>query len=281
MELSHLTDQLKLPELVLPKLDFCSSTASGVKQWCGQLPMANTGAAAKQLFQILPIINQWQAKPELRLQCLDIIRPYVYDICHLLQQHYSMANHLEPRQVKIANLNRALQLQLLIGYEQVAVQLITKGKNKQQIGLALYRSFSELEQISLEALRLYTAPPSRMWRDSHILIQLAEALSCAHSRVTDPTSLRTQAGSVRRVIDPYLQAVLLHACRPNNLRPEEISILQKALGLWIDKVVLQKDHIEDCLFIINLEHEQGARYRQHIESLQAPALRGVDTKRLV
>ena len=271
MELSRFTQQLDLPSLSVEQLGFCQSTLAGIKQWTDQLPMANTGAAAKHLFQALPTINQWQTKPELRLQCLDTLRPYVQDICHLLQQHYSMVDHLQPRQIKIANLNRALQLQLLIGYEQCAVELIKMKKSQAQIALAIYRALNELELILLESLRLHTAPPSRIWRDSHILLQLAEALDGTQIKVTQSS----------RVIDPYLKIILLSACRPNNLRPDELSAIHQAMDLWIDKVNLKRTDIEDCLFIVNLEHDQGARYRQHIESLAAPNLRGMDTKRLV
>jgi hypothetical protein len=50
--------------------------------------MANTGEAARQLYQAIRGLNKLHADPLLRFKLLEVIRPYIYSIGTLLAKHF-------------------------------------------------------------------------------------------------------------------------------------------------------------------------------------------------
>ena len=66
---------LRIPQQSLKSLSFAESSEKGIVQWIANLPKANIGETARQLYQGLIEINQLEIAPEKRLAILEKIRP--------------------------------------------------------------------------------------------------------------------------------------------------------------------------------------------------------------
>src|SRR5690554_8040898 len=78
--------------------------------------MANTGAAAKLLYLSVRELTQWQTDPQTRYEALEVIRPYIYTICGLLNKHFLQSSVvLDTKQLQVAQLAQALQGHLATG----------------------------------------------------------------------------------------------------------------------------------------------------------------------
>jgi hypothetical protein len=120
MESSTTPIKLHIPSPTQHQLSFCQANVVGITNWTKNLPMANTGEAARQLYQAIRELNQLHADPSLRFKLLEVMRPYIYSIGTLLAKHFLQTSiSLNERQLKIANLSQSLQSHLATGYKIV------------------------------------------------------------------------------------------------------------------------------------------------------------------
>ena len=88
MESSATPIKLHVPTTPLAQPSFCAGNVESITQWAKELPMANTGEAARQLYMAVRELNQWNTDPLLRFKVLEVVRPYIYSICSLLNKHF-------------------------------------------------------------------------------------------------------------------------------------------------------------------------------------------------
>src|SRR5690606_24941570 len=114
------TPNLRVPQQTLTSLSFADSNEKGITDWIANLPKANIGETARQLYQGLIELNQLQVSPEKRLAMLEQIRPQVHYVCSSLARYYlGQSIVLEDRPRKVANLSQSLQNHLASGYKTV------------------------------------------------------------------------------------------------------------------------------------------------------------------
>ena len=115
---------LRAPIPTQSRLSFCEATPRDLKRWIANLPKANIGETARQLYQGLSELNQLLTPSDNRLQLLELLRPEVYYVCKHLERHFlHQAIVLDERSRKIANLCQALQSHLAIGYKQIVIRV--------------------------------------------------------------------------------------------------------------------------------------------------------------
>ena len=101
---------LRAPIPTQLRLTFCEATPRDLKRWIANLPKANIGETARQLYQGLSELNQLLTPSDNRLQMLELLRPEVYYVCKHLERHFlHQSIVLDERSRKIANLCQALQ----------------------------------------------------------------------------------------------------------------------------------------------------------------------------
>ncbi|WP_430460185.1 GTPase [Thalassolituus sp. LLYu03] len=275
--------KLHVPTTPLAQPSFCAGNVESVTQWAKELPMANTGEAARQLYMAVRELNQWNTDPLLRFKVLEVIRPYIYSICTLLNKHFLQSSiSLNDKQLKVANLTQALQGLLATGYKMVVAHSISRlgsaDKPSKVVTLAIHRAISDTNQTILRAFQLYCQPPEHAWLDVNQLYLLAEMHKLLKFSVSDR---QTRFLSTSTIEDVYMRAHLLGTAKPNNLRQQDLAQLYDASELWAEFASLSQADDESALFIINLHRDRPAQYRQHLRDAQKPLFRSLNTGQLV
>ncbi|ASP38881.1 hypothetical protein CHH28_09380 [Bacterioplanes sanyensis] len=283
MDSQRVAIKLHIPATPLTELSMCPATVDGVSEWAKALPMANTGEAARQLYTAIREFNQWEADPLLRFKVLEIVRPYIYSICTLLNKHFLASSiSLNDKQLKVANLSQALQSHLATGYKMVVghsiSQLAAADKPSKVVTMAIHRAITDTAQTILRAFQLYCQPPEHSWLETNQLYLLAEMHRLHEYEVNDRQTRFLSSSTIK---DAFARLHLLGTAKPNNLRQQDLAQLFDASELWASYADITEADDEDALFIINLHRDRPGQYRQHLREAQQPLFRSLNTQRLV
>ena len=245
--------------------------------------MANTGEAARQLYQAIRELNQLKIDPLLRFKMLEIVRPYIYSISSLLSKHILQASiALNDRQVKIANLTQSLQGHLTTGYKLVVVgSLATLNANQKPsriVTSAIHRAITDAGATILRAFQLYGQPPEHTWREINQLYLLAETHNLTHFNVSDAQNTYLSTSNIPAA---FIRIHLLASAKPNNLRQLDLAQLYDAIELWVDRVFITEEDDEDALFLIDFSQNKSAQYRQAKPRDNNQPLRSLNVSALV
>ncbi len=275
--------KLHIPSPTQQQLSFCPANVEGITNWAKSLPMANTGEAARQLYQAIRELNQLHADPLLRFKLLEVMRPYIYSIGTLLAKHFLQTSvSLNERQLKIANLSQSLQTHLATGYKLVVANSIASlspvDKPSKIVTTSIHRAITDTTSTILRAFQLYCQPPERSWSEINQLFLLAEMRQLENFKVNDT---QNRYLSTSNITSAFIRAHLLGTAKPNNLRQQDLIQLYHATELWADRVQITNCDDESALFIINLHRDKVAQYRQHLRDEQKPLFRSLNTEVLV
>jgi hypothetical protein len=272
---------LRAPIPTQLRLTFCEATPRDLKRWIADLPKANIGETARQLYLGLSELNQVLTPSENRLQLLELLRPEVYYVCKHLERHFlHQAIVLDERSRKIANLCQALQSHLAIGYKQIVMR-ITPRFSKDRAPLltqALQRAIHCLNGSLIRSTELYCPAPEGLWLELHQLYRIACAHRLQHLSLRDDLANQTPTLSVEQT---YVVALLLGASRCNQLRQNQIARMAEALESWSKWIKLQPGSPADGLFAIAPDLDTGPRYRSKFRTEQQESLLGIDPHPLV
>ena len=272
---------LRAPIPTQSRLSFCEATPRDLKRWIANLPKANIGETARQLYQGLSELNQLLTPSDNRLQLLELLRPEVYYVCKHLERHFlHQAIVLDERSRKIANLCQALQSHLAIGYKQIVIR-VTPRFTKDRAPLltqALQRAIHCLNGALIRATELYCPVPENLWLELHQLYRIGCQFQLQNLSVRDELASQTQKLSIEQT---YVVALLLGASRCNQLRQNQIARLAEVLEPWSQWIKLQPAKPDNGLFAIAPDLDTGPRYRSKFLAEQQERLLGIDPQPLV
>lgn len=272
---------LRVPQQTLETLSFADSHEKGIGQWIADLPRANIGETARQLYQGLIELNQLQVAPDKRLGMLELIRPQVHYVCAALSRYYlGQSIVLEDRPRKVANLSQSLQNHLATGYKIVVTQESSmKNRNRSEdLSLAIQRAIRTLSGPLLRAYQLYCPVADGIWMEIHQLYQLAHKRKLQHVSINESKSTGNQSISIERA---YLAVMLLGTARLNQMRQSNMTKLFSVLENWSSLVTLTKPDSPHALFIINPDMDCPPRYRSLVRGEDLTGSLGLDTRQLV
>ena len=272
---------LRAPIPAGSRLSFCEPTPRDLKRWIANLPKANIGETARQLYQGLSELNQLLTPSDNRLQLLELLRPEVYYVCKHLERHFlHQAIVLDERSRKIANLCQALQSHLAIGYKQIVLRVAPRFSKDRASLLtqALQRAIHCLNGPLIRATQLYCPVPEGVWLELHQLYQIGCQHKLQHIKVRDELASETPELTLEQT---YVAALLLGASRCNQLRQNQIARLAEVLEPWSRWIRLQPGKQGNELFAVAPELDVGPRYRTKFRAEQQANLLGIDPQPLV
>lgn len=211
---------LRVPLQTLETLSFAEASEKGISQWLGNLPKANIGETARQLYKGLIELNQLIIVPEKRLTLLELIRPEVRYVCVALSRYYlGQSIVLEDKPRKVANLSQSLQNHLANGYKIVVIQekSIRPKDHAATMALALERSIRSLCGPLLRAYQLYCPVADGVWLEMHQLYQLARRRRLHKQPIADAENAGGHALTIRHC---YIMALLMGAGAAQSDAPE-------------------------------------------------------------
>ena len=272
---------LRAPIPTQSRLSFCEATPRDLKRWIANLPKANIGETARQLYQGLSELNQLLTPSDNRLQLLELLRPEVYYVCKHLERHFlHQAIVLDERSRKIANLCQALQSHLAIGYKQIVIRNAPRFSKDRAplLTQALQRAIHCLNGALIRATELYCPVPENLWLELHQLYRIGCQFQLQNLSMRDEMASQTQSLSIEQT---YVVALLLGASRCNQLRQNQIARLAEVLEPWSQWIKLQPAKPDNGLFAIAPDLDTGPRYRSKFLAEQQERLLGIDPQPLV
>lgn len=272
---------LRIPQQTLSNLSFAEGSEKGIAQWLANLPKANIGETARQLYQGLIELNQYNVPADKRMAMLERIRPEVHYVCTALSRYYlGQSIVLEDKPRKVANLSQSLQNHLANGYKIIVAQerSIKSRDHANLMTLAVQRSIRGLCGPLLRAFQLYCPVADGVWLELHQLYQLARRRGLHQTPVADSESADRQALSIEQC---YIVALLMGAARPNQMRQSAMGKLFATLEDWSRHTSLVSPDDSKALFIINPDMDCPPRYKSLIRGESLEHSLGLDTRRLV
>jgi hypothetical protein len=276
---SHLL--LRVPTPQKPGLSFCDASPRDLKRWIANLPKANIGETARQLYQALVELNQLRSAADNRLQLLELLRPEVYFVCKHLERHFlNQAIVLDERPRKVANLCQALQNHLAVGYKLIIASLAAhnNGERNPVLSVALQRASHSLCGPLIRASQLYCPVPEGLWLELHQIYQIARERRLHKLAIRDPLARHTQAMSTEQ---SYVVALLLGCARCNQMRQNGIARLAEVLEPWSALVSLQAGDAPSSLFALTPQVDGPPRYSSLFQDKELANALGIDPHPLV
>ena len=281
MERTSPHQQLRVPTPNQHSLTFCDASPRDLKRWLGNLPKANLGEMARQLYHCLVELNQLITSTENRLQLLELLRPEVYFVCKHLEKHFlNQAIVLDERPRKVANLCQALQNHLAIGYKLIVTQEAQPfiRERGQIMALAIQRAMHSMFGPLVRASQLYCPMPEGLWLELHQLYRLATQLNLQQQQVREPQARHRDSLSPEQT---YIQTLMLGCARTNQMRQSGIARVAEAMEQWSDLVTLQGAELDSSLFAFSGEVDGPPRYKTLFPSASLPSLVGINPHRLI
>lgn len=272
---------LRIPQQSLKSLSFAEGSEKGIVLWIANLPKANIGETARQLYQGLIEINQLEIAPDKRLAILEQIRPEVHYVCGALSRYYlGQSIVLEDKPRKVANLSQSLQNHLANGYKIVVAQerQIRSRDHSSLVRLAIQRAMRGLCGPLLRAFQLYCPVADGVWLELHQLYQLARKRNLHLQPINDNESLEGRPLSIEQC---YLVALLMGSARPNQMRQSSMGRLFAILEDWSRLATLVPPENPKALFIVNPAMDCPPRYRSLVREEDLSDSLGLSTDLLV
>ncbi len=204
-------------------------TPSDILNWRNALEIADLSVTTKKLYQVLREGSGASTGPKDRLEILELLRPTVQFICQSLSKHYTNQSHaLKQEQFVIANLSQTLQMEMAYGYKTIIEQTAASGASADLkaslLPIAIQRVFYYFSQILLRSYKIYSKPPSDLWRELHLI----------YKYVRDNLPTRED------LIDEYKRILLFAGAYPTKLRQNEQEALYRGTETWASMATLGK-----------------------------------------
>jgi cyclic-di-GMP-binding protein len=204
-------------------------TPSDILSWRNALEIADLSVTTKRLYQVMREGGEAVIAPKDRLEILELLRPTVQFICQSLSKHYTNQAHaLKQEQFVIANLSQTLQSSMAYGYKTIIEQTAATGASADLkaslLPIAIQRVFYYFSQILLRSYKIYSKPPSDLWRELHLI----------YKYVRDNLPHRDD------LIDEYKRILLFSGAHPTKLRQNEQEALYRGTETWASLATLGK-----------------------------------------
>lgn len=273
--------RLRIPRQDLESSSFFTCKAQAAEQWVTELPKANIGQTTRLIYQAISELNRVRLLPDERLNILEALRGQLHYVTRALSKHYLNQPIILPAQArKVSNLCMTLHQQLATGYAIVASHVaalgkrVNGGKPDQLIAKALCRAINESTANLINHYQLYEPAAPHLWQQLHQYYALAFQSNALKHSINDE-----EMGS-STIHQAYIRALLLGACKPNQLRQEDFKHLMVPLNYWSEFCQLYYDH-DDSLFVINTKSDGPPLYREAYSTAVDESWLGLDTRRLI
>ncbi len=250
-----------------------------LRNWFGNLPVANTVATAQEVYRVLCGLNRIPMDARDRLELLELSASPVASVTAGLLPHLGpVVLPLPPKKRQLADFLRQLQTEMAYGYKSLILDLHAGPaawvKQPEAMTIGIERAIRYLGLSLLRSYQVYVPYPAGVWREIHGLYRYAEE---NHGQNTLVASAADGGATKTTVTKSYLQTVLLGVCSPYQLPPNECAQVHAFLANWADKAhVTQSLDVTDTAghFLIDLSADlPPIVFPRDIKPKAAPHLR--------
>lgn len=245
-----------LPRRERPGRDAFPSTGKAVKQWIEALPLANSGATARLLYNGLKELNQLEVEPNQRVEILEQMRHPVAVVITSMERHVlGQALPLPLQKRQIGAVMRDFHRELAIGYATCVYDYCAPKGNVpflrgRATALALVRGLTHCSQMLSKCYIAYSETPSGIWGLTHRLAAFGYESQLHDKGVTD----QQVPGITLTSESIYIQTLLTFIGNPYRLTQKEIVDLEAAAKVWSSQCRIDQ-HGTAGTFVIDPESD--------------------------
>lgn len=245
--------QAGLPVKQRPGRDSFPTTSRAVKLWIEALPLANSGATARLLYNGIKELNQLEVDAGQRLEILEQMRKPMATVAASMERHViNQPLPLPAQKRQIGTVIRDFHRTLADGYRICVADLCApRGSvpflRGRVVAMALARAMTHLSALLSKCYLIYAEIPSSIWQQMHQLIAFGRAQHLHDKVVSDPhlKGINLTAESV------YIQSMLIAVANPYRLTQREIVDLEGVALVWSAHCQVHYDGGGDGQFLID------------------------------
>src|SRR5919204_1794531 len=225
--------------MMLPELSESAAPeftdAESCKHWLEHVPLANIGAAQRELTTQLREFNRFPAAAAQRLATMEALREAVSFV--QIEQARRFSNRALPMsdaEAAAFSATIALWDEMRAGYERCLEAALNRDAGmRAQAALICQRLLSYVGLRMFHHYRAYRQGPPGGWRSLHATYAAAGKLDVAEDTVKDFLNRDIQDSSPRTA---YARAVLTGMCSPNELAQRQLTFVAYLLERWASKL---------------------------------------------
>ncbi|MBL8297416.1 MAG: hypothetical protein JNN30_03615 [Rhodanobacteraceae bacterium] len=266
------------PERHPPFRDDFATDAKAVRNWLGQLPLANPAATSRQLLDALMVMNRMRIEPQQRLDALELLRGPVLQVIGSIDRQVLLESFpLAPAKLQQARVAQDFEREIGLGYVQILHDFCaSSGKvpflRGKSVATAALRALQHYGNLLAKAYTLYHTPPDGVWLRLHEVFAAAAQLRVDDKAVPDPSL----GGAELTPRHAYAHALLLALSNPYRYTQREMAdvfALTRALAPYCE---ISQGQAPVAGFAVLVERDQGVGYVPEERQLAAVGLLSFD-----
>lgn len=232
-----------------------------VKHWAEQLPVANVGETARQVYKTLASFNRMEIPTLIRAEVIELFREPVRYINTNITKHYiNVGFPLSPKAGKAALLATELCSEIAISYKILFLEQVLGDEhnfNQKLVIVAAQRALQYLKQRMFHNLLVYRNYQKGLWREANYLYAWASQNHVHQIGVKENSHFVWKRKSVQSIEDVYKDMLLIATTSPYRLTQSHLRRVHDKLPEWnqlteIGAVNDIDDHGGAGIFYLNL-----------------------------
>jgi len=259
-----------------PHTDISEYSADSIRLWIADLPMANIGEVSRRVYHRLLDSNSQLLDIRARSRVLHSLHDSIKFVSNHLTRHYTVQSaSLTEKQMKVANLSRAIQLEVAIGYKTIIEDLLSDEKyGNKLLPIAVNYALYYLYKVLVLTNQLYSDLPAGLWHEIHLLYQLAEQNQFHERKIA-------VGNEQHNAVNTYKKAVLLAMSNPNQLRQRDMDLVAKSLPVIVKNCSISADPDAVYDFVTNLHTDAPPFHRSLIKDGMKAHFRGFNVTNII
>jgi len=218
--------------------------AASCKRWLEHVPLANVGAAQRELAAQLAEFNRFPTASAQRLAVMEALREAVNFV--QVEQARRFSNRALPmNDAESAAFTATIALwdEMRAGYERCLEAALNRDAGmRAQAALICQRLLCYVGLRMFHHFRAYRQVPPGDWQSLHGAYAAAEKLDVAEDSIKDFLNRDVQDTSPRIA---YARAVLIGMCSPNELAQRQLTFVAFLLERWASKVEVMATPVDE------------------------------------
>ncbi len=228
--------ELSIPEQTAAPADSFLLSSREVRHWTEQLPVANVGETARQVYKTLTSFNRMQIPTLVRAEVIELFREPVRYINTNITKHYlNVGFPLSPKAQKAALLATELCNEIAISYKILFLEQVLGDEhnfNQKLVIVAAQRALQYMKQRMFHNLLVYCDYQKGLWREAHYLYAWASQNHVHQIGVKDNSKFIWKRQSVQSIEDVYKGMLLIATTSPYRLTQSHLRRVHDKLPEW-------------------------------------------------
>lgn len=228
-----------------------------MNEWVDHLPISDTGACTKIIFNFLKELNACDADFKTKFNAIESIRTAINTCGLSLKKHY-YTHHagLTSKQISIARLSCALFNETCLLYKDIIDGASGKiSANSSILATSIFRYLHFSRLILQTSYLLYEAAPKSLWQETYSIYKFAKSNNLAETEILN----KTASDKLPNIEKSFLKTIILASANPFQLRQIEQESIGKASFDWVNHLSIKpfaENHIkEPGNYVFNLDSD--------------------------